>query len=76
MTFCFFRQLKHGSRRIGHSRNLHIQAEKLIGMPGMRSSDIKTKPEADAFLDKDSVSLINEVAKAVARQEAHVEKGE
>jgi len=40
------------------------------------ATEIETKAQADAFLEKYCVALINEVAKAVKRQEAHSAKNE
>ena len=40
------------------------------------ATEIKTNEQADAFLDKYCIALINEVAKAVKRQDAHSAKNE
>jgi hypothetical protein len=40
------------------------------------ATEIETQAQADAFLDNYCIALINEVAKAVKRQDAHSVKNE
>lgn len=40
------------------------------------ATEIETKAQADAFLEAYCIALINEVAKAVKRQDAHSAKNE